>query len=123
MTHVTSRAAFRLSPPAVLSAERAPALAGNRTALRDALAAKRATMAALEAEWVSASETDLRRNATGRIRIDDRGTWDKITWDRYLTAATAHEPDYKPRIMRLLREISSLEALLQMPAAVAASAA
>lgn len=46
--------------------------------------------------------------------MDDRSTWDKATWSRYLAAA-AHEPDFKPQIMRFLRKINSIETLLAMP--------
>jgi hypothetical protein len=90
-------------------------LLGNRAALRDAIAAKRAQMACLEAAWVVAAETDIARHLGHAICIDDRGTWDKPTWSRYLAAAEAHEPAFKPRIRRLLDEIASIERLLEAP--------
>ena len=100
-----------------------PPLLGNRQRLRDTLAAKRAAVAALEAAWVAAAEADAARGISRGVRVDDRSTWDKTTWSRYLAAASAHEPDFKPRIMRLLREIENLEKLLGMPAAQAPKAA
>jgi hypothetical protein len=47
--------------------------------------------------------------------MDDRETWDRATWDRYLAAASRHEPDYMPRIRRLLGEIDNIEKLLALP--------
>ena len=96
---------------------------GNGTSLTASLAAKRAAVASLEAAWVAAAEADAARTNTRNVRMDDRSTWDRATWDRYLTAASNHEPDYKPRIKRLLREIDNLEALLAMPEARVAQAA
>ena len=92
-------------------------LLGDRLPLRGALATKRAALAALEAAWVTAAEADAVRNSSRDVRMDDRGTWDKATWSRYLAAASAHEPDFKPRIGRQLREIDSLEKLRVVPSA------
>ncbi len=121
MTHLSPAAAARRAPPpASLPSHPLPALLGDRTRLREAALAKRALVAGLEVAWVAASEADAARGGSRDVRMDDRGTWDKATWHRYLTAAAAHEPDYKPRIMRLLREIDSIEILLAMPSAHAA---
>ena len=115
MTHLSPTAVRRASRPASLTARSLPALLGDRSRLREALATKRAQVVSLEAAWVAASEADAARAGNRNVRMDDRSTWDKATWDRYLlTAAATHEPDFKPRIMRLLREIDSLEALLAM---------
>ena len=46
--------------------------------------------------------------------MDDRETWDRATWDRYLAAASEHEPDYMPRIRRLLGEITNIDKLLAL---------
>jgi len=92
-----------------------PPLLGDRLRLREALVTKRAAIAALEAAWVTAAEADALRNTSRDVRIDDRGTLDKATWSRHLAAASVHEPDFKPRIRRLLREIDSVEKLLAMP--------
>ena len=114
MTHLSPTAVRRAPSPASLTARPLPALLGDRSRLREALAAKRAQVVSLEAAWVAASEADAARAGNRNVRMDDRSTWDKATWDRNLTAAATHEPDFKPRIMRLLREIDSLEALLAM---------
>jgi len=124
MTHLPRGGGQTLAPPPVNRAPTpTPPLLGNRQRLRDALAAKRAGVTALEAAWVAAAEADAARATSRDVRIDDRGTWDKATWARYLAAAAAHEPDFKPRIMRLLREIDSLEKLLAMPGATIGHAA
>jgi hypothetical protein len=98
-------------------------LTGNREPLRRALAEKRAALAGLEVDWVAAAEAEAAGGAGRQVRIDDRSTWDKATWTRYLAAAATHEPVFKPRIMRLLSEIDSLEALLARPETQPVSAA
>lgn len=115
MTHLSPHATRRPPPSRALTSLPMSALAGNRSRLRDALAAKRAAVGRLEAAWVAASETDAARGRSQGVRIDDRATWDRATWQRYLAAAAAHEPEFLPCIMRLLREIDSLEALLATP--------
>ena len=122
MTHLQAPSAVqRASLPAAQPSRPFPALLGNRTSLTTSVAAKRAAVASLEAAWVA--EADAARTNTRNVRMDDRSTWDRATWDRYLTAASTHEPEYKPRIKRLLREIDNLEALLAMPEARVAQAA
>ncbi len=116
MAHLSPAAAV-CTPPASHPSRSLPALFGHRSRLREALATKRAEMAGLEAAWVAASEADAAPAKNQSFRMDDRSTWDRATWDRYLAAAATYEPDYKPRIMRLLREIDSLEKLLAMPSA------
>jgi hypothetical protein len=116
MTHLSPSPAARRTAPSVLpSSQPYPLLSGYRAQLDDALTAKRAAIAGLEAAWVAAAETDAARHAARHVRIDDRATWDKSTWVRYLAAAAVHEPRFKPHIMRLLREISSIETGLAMP--------
>ena len=123
MSHVSPGGGQTLAPSlASRSPMATPPLLGNRQRLRDALATKRAAVASLEAAWVAAAEADIARNASRDVRIDDRSTWDKTTWSRYLVAASAHEPDFKPWIMRLLREIDSVEKLLDMPGAAIGNA-
>ncbi|MBV9749386.1 MAG: hypothetical protein JO157_11275, partial [Acetobacteraceae bacterium] len=109
MTHLSSAEAVRAAE-ASLSRARAPlpALAGDRGTLRDKLAGKRTQVARLETEWVGAAESDISRHLGHGVRIHDRETWDRPTWTRYLAAAEAHEPLFKPRIRRLLAEIASL---------------
>ena len=82
------------------------------TGLRGTVTAKRAQIAALEADWVAMAETEAGRQAGRGVRTDDRATWDGPFWARYLAAAEAIEPTYKPHIKQLLREIECLERLL-----------
>ena len=118
MTHLPAGGGQTLVPPLASRTSMAmPPLLGDRLPLREALAAKRAAVTALEAAWVTAAEADAVRNTSRDVRIDDRGTWDKATWSRHLAAASVHEFDFKPRIRRLLREIDSLEKRLAMPGA------
>ena len=56
------------------------------------------------------------------IRIDDRATWDRAAWNRYITAVTQLEPDFMPEMLRLTREIERLERLVALPAAPSATA-
>jgi hypothetical protein len=72
---------------------------------------------------VAAAEADAAVGRTRAVRMDDRETWDPVTWDRYLAAASMHEPDYMPRIKRLLSEITNIEKLLALPSGQAARAA
>ena len=124
MTHLQAPSAVqRASLPASQPSRPFPALLGNRTSLTTSVAAKRAAVASLEAAWVAAAEADAARTNTRNVRMDDRSTWDRATWERYLTAASDYEPDYKPCIKRLLREIDNLEALLAMAEARVAQAA
>jgi hypothetical protein len=121
MAHIPPGAALRWPLPSGLTLHPPHSLTGSRTSLHEALIAKRASVAILEAEWVAAAETEVARPASRAVHVDDRATWDKSAWQRYLTAAAAHEADYKPRIMRLLRDIDSLEMLLALPASAKAA--
>jgi hypothetical protein len=50
---------------------------------------------------VAACESAAARGAARSVRIDDRATWNRATWDRYLAEATRLEPDYSncsPRV-------------------------
>ena len=38
-------------------------------------------------------EAAAARGAPRAIRVDDRGTWDRAMWQRYLDAAARLEPD------------------------------
>ncbi|MBV8914131.1 MAG: hypothetical protein JOZ05_13965 [Acetobacteraceae bacterium] len=118
MTHLFPAEAARAAPQS-LSHPRSPlpSLLGERAPLRTAIAAKRAHIAQLEAAWVAAAEAELARHPRHGIRIDDRATWDRETWTRYLAAAEACEPEFKPRIKRLLDEIGATAHLLAAPVA------
>src|SRR4051794_25505282 len=118
MTHLFPAEAARAAPQSISRAgSPQPPLLGNRAPLRQAIAAKRARIAQLEAAWVAAAEAELARHPRHGIRIDDRATWDRETWTRYLAAAEACEPEFKPPIRRLLDEIAATERLLAAPVA------
>lgn len=106
--------ARRALPPAAASPS-FTALLGDRSRLRSALLDKRATIARLEAAWVAAAEADATAGRGRAVRMDNRESWDRATWDRYLAAASQREPDYMPRIKRLLGELASIEKLLALP--------
>jgi hypothetical protein len=116
MAHISRcRGASPAAPGASPRSLSTTPLLGDRSRLTAALATKRAAVAELEAAWVAAAEAAIIRHIGGSVRIDDRATWDKATWLRYLAAAEQQEPEFKPRLKRLLTEIDSLEKLLSMP--------
>ena len=118
MTHLFPADAARAAPQSISPARSPdPVLLGNRAPLRNAIAAKRTHIAQLEAAWVAAAEAELAQHPRHGIRIDDRATWDREIWTRYLAAAEACEPEFKPRIRRLLDEIAATERLLAAPVA------
>ena len=121
LSHATT--ARRTTPIASIAPPTFTALLGDRSRLSAALLDKRAAIARLEAEWVAAAEADAAIGLSRAVRVDDRETWDRATWDRYLAAASRHEPDYMPRIRRLLGETQVIEKLLALPAEPAARAA
>jgi hypothetical protein len=66
---------------------------------------------------VAACERAAARGRAGGVCIDDRATWDRATWRRYLDAATRLEPAYGPPMRRLLQEIDQLKRLMALPRA------
>ncbi len=104
--------------PRTMTRATPPLLSGNLAQLRAALADKRLMVVRLEAEWVAAAEAAIARHLAKHIRLDDRGTWDGPTYRRYLAHAEKVEPEFKPRIRRLLSEIDSLEQTLSAAHAV-----
>ena len=89
----------------------------DRNILRHGIAARRHRLAELETLMVEACERAAMRGAGRNVRIADCKTWDKATWQRYLEAAARLEPDYLPRMRRLLRDIDRFERLLALPRA------
>ena len=89
----------------------------DRAGLQRGLALRRNRLAALEAAMVAACEQAAARDCGGAVRIDDRETWDRATWHRYLAEATRLEPEYGPGMRRLWQEIGRLEALMALPLA------
>lgn len=104
--------------PRMVTRASLPPLSGNLAQLRAALADKRLMVSRLEAGWVAAAEAAIARHLPKHVRLDDRGTWDGPTYRRYLAQAEKIEPEFKPRIRRLLSEIDSLERLLSPSQAV-----
>lgn len=124
MTHQPPEATLRPARSPASSGRLAfTALLGDRSRLRSALVAKRSALARLEAAWVAAAEADIAPGRGRGVHMDDRATWGRATWDRYLAAASKHEPDYMPRIRRLLGEIENVEKLLALPGLEAVRAA
>ena len=87
------------------------------------VAGRRARIAALEAAMVADCEREAARSAPRGIRVDDRATWDRAMWNRYLAAAAAAEPNYMPEMLRLHSEVERLERLLALPLAPEVQAA
>jgi hypothetical protein len=89
----------------------------DRNILRHGIAARRHRLAELETSMAEACERAAMRGACRNVRMDDCKTWDKATWQRYLEVAARLEPDYLPRMRRLLRDIDRFERLLALPMA------
>ncbi|MEO8716537.1 MAG: hypothetical protein ABI369_16150, partial [Acetobacteraceae bacterium] len=87
----------------------------DRKGLRQGIAERRQHLLDLETALVAACEARAARGRARGVRMDDRETWDKATWTRYLDAATTLEPEYDPRMRRLLREIDRLARLAELP--------
>jgi hypothetical protein len=122
MTDPRPRTARPVSPARARSDPSALTPIGHQSRIQDALAALRAQISLLETAWVAASEVEAARGRSRDVRIDDRGTWDRATWARYLAAAAAHEPAFMPKIKRLLCEIDRLERVLALSGHMARAA-
>jgi hypothetical protein len=124
MTHVTPGGGGTTAPSALVSRPRPdlrpPAPVTPRLdpeKIRCRIAQHRVRLAELEASLVAACEAAAARHRASGVRVEDRATWDRPMWQRYLDAATILEPDYGPRMRDLLRDIDRLERLLALPAA------
>ncbi len=95
-----------------MSRPQLPPLIGNLAQLRSALTDKRTLIARIEAEWVATAETAITKHIPKHVQINDRATWDGETYKRYMDEAERIEPEFKPRLRRLLTEIDNLERLL-----------
>ena len=121
MTHMTPGG----DPPV---ASQTPATTGfqpslDRSRLREAIAVRRQRLAEREADLVAACEKAVAHGAGRHIRLDDRATWDRAAWNRYVGTTTQLEPEFMPEMLRLIRDIERLERLAALPAASQASAA
>jgi hypothetical protein len=120
MTYVTLGRGTPGAPPARSATTFQPSL--DRRRLREAIAVRRQRLADREADLVAACETAVARGAGRHIRIDDRATWDRAAWNRYVGTATQLEPAFMPEMLGLIREIERLERLAALPTAPQASA-
>ena len=121
MTYVTSGGGPAGAPPALAATRFQPSL--GRSRLREAIAVRRQRLAEREADLVAACERAVAHGAGRHIRVDDRATWDRAAWNRYVGTATRLEPDFMPEMLRLLREIERLERLAALPVTSQASTA
>jgi hypothetical protein len=120
MTYVTSGGGPAGGPPALAATRVQPSL--DRGRLREAIAARRQRLAEREADLVAACERAVAHGAGRHIRVDDRATWDRAAWNRYVGTAMELEPEFMPEMLRLIREIERLERLVALPAAPQATA-
>ena len=121
MTHMTSGG----GPPVALRTPDAtafpPSLDHGR--LREAIAVRRQRLAECEADLVAACEKGVAHGAGRHIRLDDRTSWDRAAWNRYVETAARLEPEFMPEMLRLIRDIERLERLAALPVTSQASAA
>ena len=127
MIHFTPGGGRPVALPTLVSrpqaAAPAPAPSLDRNRLREAIALRRQRLAEREADLVAACEKAVAHGAGRHIRLDDRSTWDRAAWNRYVGTATWLEPEFMPEMRYLIRDIERLERLAALPAASQASAA
>ena len=90
MTHMTPG---RDSPVS----SRTPATTGfqpslDRSRLREAIGVRRQRLAEREADLVAACEKAVAHGAGRHIPLDDRTTWDRAAWNRYVGTASNSNP-------------------------------
>ena len=73
------------------------------------LAARRAELATLDINLVTACERAAGQGRRGRQPPPDPARWDRSTWHRYLTEARAQDHRLATRRRRLLAEIGAME--------------
>jgi hypothetical protein len=89
----------------------------DRSHLATGIASRGRHLADLEAALAVSCEAAAARGAPRGIQVDDRATWDRAMWQRYLDAAARLEPDYGPLMRRRLQEIDRRQRLLDLPLA------
>jgi hypothetical protein len=119
MTCVTSGGGPAGAPRALAATRFQPSL--DRSRLCEAIAVRRQHLAEREADLVAACERAVAHGAGRHVRVDERATWDRAAWNRYVAAATQLEPQYMPQMLRLIRDIERLERLAALPASPQAS--
>lgn len=118
MTHLNPGGAGTTAPPSMLSRPRGPEHHLDAEGLRLGITRRRRTLLELEMAMVAACEADAARGRAPSVRMDDRETWDRATWNRYLAAATRVEPEFGPPMQRLVREIDQLQRVLALATAM-----
>ena len=121
MTHVRSRGDPSVARQGLAVTRFHPSL--DRGRLYEAIALRRRHLADREADLVAACERAVARGAGKEIRLDDRTTWDRAAWNRYIAAAMQLEPEFMPEMFRLIGDIERLERLATLAEASEASAA
>jgi len=121
MTHMTPGGRPPVAPPALAANGFRPSATArvrslDRSQLREAIAVRRQRLAEREADLVAACERAVARGAGRHIRVDDRATWDRAAWNRYVETAKRLEPEFMPEMLRLIGEIERLEHLAALPA-------
>ena len=122
MTHLNPGGAGIAASSGMLRCSHPAAHHLDSKGLRDGIARRRDGLLNLELEMVAACEAEAARDRAHGVRMDDRETWDRATWTRYLAAAARLEPEFGPPMRRLLREIDQLERVLALPVAMEGAA-
>ena len=94
MTHMIPRGDPPVAPPSLSATRFQPSL--DRGRLREAIAVRRQRLAEREADLVAACEKAVAHGAGRQIRLDDRATWDRAAWNRYVGTAAQLEPEFMP---------------------------
>ena len=117
MTHLSPGGAATTAPPTMISHPHRPSTGHHldRNRLRQGISRRRQRLFDLEAALVAACEEEAARGRANTVRMDDRETWDRPMWARYLAAAARLEPGYGPEMRQLLREIDQLTRLTELP--------
>lgn len=89
----------------------------DREVLRLGVALRREALARLQEEMVASCEAAAGLGDPRTCAPDDRASWDRGAWRRYLDAAVRLEGGYGPRMRRLREDIARLERLLDLPVA------
>ena len=122
MTHLNAGDAGIVASSDMLRCPQSLARHLDSKGLRASIARRRDFLLNLELEMVAACEAAAARDRADGVRMDDRETWDRATWTRYLAAAARLEPEFGPPMRRLLREIDQLERVLALAVAMEAAA-
>ena len=120
MTHLSVTETEVTARHSALCQQHPCALHLDGAAVRGGIARRRQALLNLEMAMVASCEADAARGRPQFVRMDDRGTWDRATWNRYLAAATRVEPQFGPPMHRLLRDIDRLQRLLSLITAMEA---